>query len=174
MAENNGLFLEGPIAGMGLTHELGGRPWQKPPQYVTVDEALEYYLPKFSDPEILDNLLDVMELGIPLTTIADGMQSAAVMEGLHTIDVGMLVVPVLIEMMAYIGDDAGIEYDLGMEERPDEDKIPESKVALAIKKVRNKLPEELRKAEEADTMDEAEPVEVSDEPVLSGLMARKM
>lgn len=169
MAEPRGPMLEGPIPGMGMTAELGGRPWQKPPQYSTVDEALEYYLPKFSDPDLMDQLLDVMELGIPLTTIADAMQSSSVMEGLHTIDVGILIMPVLIEMMAFIGDDAGIEYDLGMEQRPDEDKIPETKIALALKKARNKMPEIVEQAEEK----EPKPVEEPVEEQLGGLMARR-
>lgn len=167
MAEPKGPLFEGPIPGMGLTHELGGRPWQKPPQYTTVDEALEYYLPKFSDPDLMDQLLDVMELGIPLTTIADAMQSGSVMEGLHTIDVGILIMPVLIEMMAFIGDDAGIDYDLGMEERPDEDKIPETKIALALKKAREKMPEQMQQAEEP--VSEPEPMPEQS----SGLMARR-
>lgn len=162
--------LDGPIPGMGLTHELGGRPWQKPPQYATVDEAIEYYLPKFGNPEVLDQLLDVMELGIPLTTIADAMQAGSVMEGMHTIDVGILVIPVLIEMMAFIAEDAGIEYNLGMEERPDEDKIPDSKIALALKKVRDRLPEEV---EEAEQQTSEPPMEEEIEERLGGLMARK-
>ena len=78
-------------------------------------------------------------MGIPLVTIAEGMQSAAVMEGLHTIDVGMLVIPVLVEMMAYIGDDAGIEYSTGIERRRDEDEFSDTKIALAMKKLRERL-----------------------------------
>ena len=37
--------FDGPIAGMGLTHELGARPWQQPAQYSTVDEAMKFYDP---------------------------------------------------------------------------------------------------------------------------------
>ena len=39
--------FDAPIAGMSLTHELGARPWQKPSQYTTVDEAVQYYIEKF-------------------------------------------------------------------------------------------------------------------------------
>ena len=27
---------------MGLTHEVGARPWQSPPQHTTVEEALDF------------------------------------------------------------------------------------------------------------------------------------
>ena len=33
-----------PIPGMGMTHEVGARPWQTPPTYTTVEEASDYYI----------------------------------------------------------------------------------------------------------------------------------
>lgn len=179
MANPRKQLIDGPIAGMGLTHELGGRPWQKPPQYNTVEEAMTYYIPRFTNPKVIDQLLDVMELGIPLTTIADAMQSSAVMEGIHTVDVGLLVMPVLIEMMAYIGDDSGVEYDLGMEDRIDDDEISDTKIALAMKRLREKLPEKLEESQEGVVEEMEEPEMVGDEqeepatPELGGLMARR-
>ncbi len=170
-------LVDGPVAGMGLTHELGGRPWQKPPQYNTVEESLQYYIPRFADPKVVDQLLDVMELGIPLTTIADAMQSSAVMEGIHTVDVGLLAMPVLVEMMAYIGDEANVKYDLGLEQRIDDDEISDTKIALAMKRLREKLPEKLEESEE-NVVPEPEPEMAPEQeeqpaPELGGLMARR-
>jgi len=156
-----------PIPGEGMTAELGSRPWQNPPQYATVEQALEFYIPKLVSEEIYDGLLDSMELGIPLTTMADSMQSAAVMQGLHTVDVGILAMPVIIEMLAYIGDEAGIEYNLGMDKPIDEDKISSTKIALAMKRMREKMPEALEEREEQPEMEEPIP-----EPAPTGLMAR--
>ena len=156
-----------PIPGEGMTAELGSRPWQNPPQYATVEQALEFYIPKLVSEEIYDGLLDSMELGIPLTTMADSMQSAAVMQGLHTVDVGILAMPVIIEMLAYIGDEAGIEYNLGMDKPIDEDKISSTKIALAMKRMRERMPEALEEGEEQPEMEEPMP-----EPAPTGLMAR--
>jgi hypothetical protein len=156
-----------PIPGEGMTAELGSRPWQNPPQYATVEQALEFYIPKLVSEELYDGVLDSMELGIPLTTMADSMQSAAVMQGLHTVDVGILAMPVIIEMLAYIGDEAGIEYNLGMDKPIDEDKISSTKIALAMKKMREKLPEALEEREEEPDMEEP-----MSEPAPTGLMAR--
>jgi len=99
--------------------------------------------------------------------MADSMQSAAVMQGLHTVDVGILAMPVIIEMLAYIGDEAGIEYNLGMDKPIDEDKISSTKIALAMKKMREKLPEALEEREEEPDMEEP-----MSEPAPTGLMAR--
>ena len=45
----------------------------------------------------------VLEMGIPVSAIANSMQLAGVMQGLHTIDVGMLVMPAIMEMIMMIG-----------------------------------------------------------------------
>jgi len=128
MAELMQPMLDAPIPGMSMTHELGARPWQSPPQYNTVEEALDYYIPRLQSDEVSEQLLDVMELGIPVTVIANTMQLAAVMEGKHTIDVGMLVLPVLVELIMLVGDSAKIEYNSGLEK---DKKIRSSLVDLA-------------------------------------------
>ena len=70
-------MLDGPIPGMSLTAEYGGRPWQQPPKNTTIEEALSFYMPRLSDETFVPELLKVMELGIPLTTIANAMQTGA-------------------------------------------------------------------------------------------------
>lgn len=163
--------LSSPIPGQSLTAELGASSWQQPPKYNTVDEALEFYSPKLLDEGFQDQMFDVMELGTPLTTMANALQSGAVMEGLHTIDVGMLILPVLVEMMAYLADKEGIDYVLGTERRVDEDKISSSKVGLALNRLRKDMDKpdeemETMEAEEAPSMDMPE-----EQP--AGLMARR-
>lgn len=155
-------LFDSPVPGQGLTHELGGRPWQTPYQYATVDEAMEYYIDRLSDDDLSDKLLEVMETGVPLTTIANGLQLSSVMSGKHSIDVGMIVMPVLIEMMRLVGDSAGVEYDTGMEKKAD---LDDSTINAAVSKLRKKT-------------QEAEPEEDSEEPTedeapSGGLMARR-
>ena len=159
-----------PIPGQGMTAELGSRPWQNPPQYASVEEALEWYIPRLVSDEMYEGLVDTMELGIPLTTMADTLQSGGVMQGLHTIDVGMLAMPVIIEMLAYIAEDAGIEYTMGTEKPIDDDKISDTKIALAMKKMRERLPEAIEERKEEPEVMEETPVE----PAPSGLMARRV
>ena len=171
MAEIPRETLDYPIPGQGMTAEVGSRPWQNPPQYTTVEQALEFYIPRLVSDDVYESLLDSMELGIPLTVMADSMQSTAVMQGLHTIDVGILAMPVIIEMLAYIGDDAGIEYNLGMDKPIDEDKISDTKIALAMKRMRERLPQELDDREE---MPEEPQAMEEDTPQPSGLMARRV
>jgi|TARA_R110000824_G_scaffold399106_1_gene604046 hypothetical protein len=157
--------FDAPVPGESLTAELGGRPWQKPPQYSTVEDALEYYVPRLTDKDFESDLLDTMELGVPVTTMANSIQITGVMQGLHTVDVGLLLIPVLMEMIAFLGDRANIEYKMGTDKKP-KDKISDSKLQLALQKMKEAEGNE----EELPVEEMPEPVE---EPVPSGLMARR-
>ena len=117
-----------PIPGMGMTAELGGRPWQTPPTYTTVEEASDYYIERMSNPAFREQLIDVMEMKVPLTTLANTIQLASVMEGLHSVDVGMLMIPILVETMMLIGDSAEVKYVTGMEESKGERPAMTSKI----------------------------------------------
>ena len=157
--------FDAPVPGESLTAELGGRPWQKPPQYSTVEDALECYVPRLTDKDFESDLLDTMELGVPVTTMANSIQITGVMQGLHTVDVGLLLIPVLMEMIAFLGDRANIEYKMGTDKKP-KDKISDSKLQLALQKMKEAEGNE----EELPVEEMPEPVE---EPVPSGLMARR-
>ena len=165
--------FDAPIPGMGMTHELGARPWQTPPTYTTVEETSDYYIERMSNPAFKEQLLDVMEMKIPLTTLANTIQLGSVMEGLHTVDVGMLMIPILVETMALIGDSSDIDYVTGM------DDVKADRPAMS-----NRIVEEL-KSEQGNTedtpMEEEMPME--EEPVMEeempmeqpkGLMARRV
>jgi hypothetical protein len=164
MANLPEVMIDAPIAGQSLTAELGNRPWQKPAQYTTVEEALDFYIPRLTDVETQDDLMNVIELGIPLTTIADALQSGGAMDGKHSIDVGILIIPVLIETLAYLAEEQGVEYVTGTEKEVS-DTPSSSTVALAIKKIKEK-------SDEPQEIEEPE-VELEPEEPSGGLMSRR-
>ena len=157
-------IFEAPIPGMALTHEVGGRPWQTPPQYPTVSLAAQYYVTSMQDEVFVENAINLMETGMPITLIANNMQLATVLRGLHTIDVGMLLVPVIMEMLMLIGDRAGVEYTTGME-RDKDIEINDSASEAAFAKFQKELGED-KPQEEVVEEDKQE-----EEPM--GLMARR-
>jgi len=165
MADTPQVMIDAPIAGQSLTAELGSRPWQQPPQYTTVEEALDYYIPRILEPTLQDDLMNVIELGIPLTTIADTLQTGGAMEGKHTLDVGLLIIPVLIETLAYLAEEQGIDYVMGTDIEED-DKPSSSAVALAIKKIKAKSNEPVEEEPE-------EQIEMELEEPSGGLMSRR-
>ena len=160
-------MIDAPIAGQSLTAELGNRPWQQPPQYTTVEEALQYYVPRLTNPEMIEDLFNVMETGIPLTTLANAIQSSGVMEGKHSLDVGILIMPVLMETMAYLAEESGIEYEVGTNKRIGSDKPSSAAIARAIAMVKKE------KGESSEELKEEVQTEMELEEPSGGLMSRR-
>ena len=160
-------MIDAPIAGQSLTAELGNRPWQQPPQYTTVEEALQYYVPRLTNPEMIEDLFNVMETGIPLTTLANAIQSSGVMEGKHSLDVGILIMPVLMETMAYLAEESGIEYEVGTNKRIGSDKPSSAAIARAIAMVKKE------KGESSEEPEEEMQTEMELEEPSGGLMSRR-
>jgi hypothetical protein len=155
-------LFDAPIPGQALTHELGARPWQSPPQYSTVDEAVDYYTSRLSTPEATSQIVEILKMGIPVTSLANTIQMGSIMDGKHSIDVGMLVLPLIVEVIMYIAEQEGIDYDDGLTD------VKDNKTNEAIlENIRTQM------KEKAGEPVEEEPVveETSEEP--TGLMARR-
>ena len=115
--------LDAPIPGMSLTHELGARPWQTPPEMATVEDAIDFYIPRIGNPKTINQVLGLLESGTPLTNIAETMTLVGTMEGKHTVDVAVLMNPIIVEYLKGIGDITQTPYrlqrdDMDMEANP--------------------------------------------------------
>ena len=169
MIEDNKIF-DAPIPGQSLTAEVGARPWQQPAQFPTVEGAFEFYVKKITDPQVNDSLLDALEMGTPVTSITEILVQSGAMEGKHTIDVSIQLLPVIMELIAYVAESSSIEYNMGIEKQIDQDKIPESKIELAAKRIKDKMPKET-----TEKIPMVEPETMPEEsPQTSGIMSRRM
>ena len=166
MPETQQPAFDAPIAGQSLTAEVGARPWQNPAQYSTVEDAIEWYLDRFDNDDMIPELLSVIESGVSLATMANSMQLSAVMQGIHSVDVGILVAPVIIEMLKYLAEQTDTEYVIG-DEKENTDMPSDALIKSAINKLKKQQGDD--KVEEDTSMMEEE--EVTPEP--SGLMARR-
>tara|TARA_R100001369_G_scaffold87861_2_gene123726 strand:- start:246 stop:746 length:501 start_codon:yes stop_codon:yes gene_type:complete len=165
--EQDEITIDAPIAGMSLTSEIGSRPWQKPSQYNTVDEAVEYYLDRLSSDSAMSQIVDILETDVTVTKLANIIQLGSVMEGVHSIDVGVLVAPVIIEFIQLIGDKNNVDYKTGLDELDDAStKALERKAIREFKQEMNQ--EDNTEEQEGSMLNE----DVLDEP--SGLMSRRV
>ena len=156
--------FDAPIPGMSLTTEVGNRPWQQPPRFTKTKEVAEYYIEKLAEDNFADMLVDVAETGIPLTSIANTIQMNSVMQGIHSVDSGILALPVIMEMMLITVEAAGIEYNSGMEE--DTSNKPMS-TELLLSKLKGFSTEQMN--EEPEDM----PMPVMEPDMGGGLMSRR-
>jgi hypothetical protein len=123
---------------------------------VNLSEIAQTYVDKLSSPETINSTLDLIDSEVPLAALANAMMLTGVTQGGHTIDAGILVTPVIIEMLITLAEIHGVKYTIFPEEE-DADNIPTRVIKNAIKKVNTPV----------ETKEEAPVVE------LSGLMARK-
>jgi hypothetical protein len=91
--------LRAPIPGQSLTDEPRGYAWERPPEFNTPEEALKFYIPKITENETMQDILLALENGFPLSTLVKGIYMNGVMDGKHSIDVGLLIAPVLHEII---------------------------------------------------------------------------
>ena len=153
---------------MGMTFEVGSRPWQTPPEITTVEQATNYYVERMNTDQFKAQLVDVIEMGVPLATLANTIQLASVMEGVHSVDVGMLVIPIIVELLMTIAEAEGVQYQTGMEgmetERP-----------TAVSRIINDKMNELRAPTEDIGIEEPQvELEQEEQPQPMGLMARRV
>jgi len=164
--------FDAPIPGQAMVSELGARPWQQPSQYTTIEEAVDFYISKMSSDDVAIQIEDILEMGVSVADLAHVIQLSNVMEGVHSIDVGVMATPVLIEFIMLIGDSADIKYKTGLE---DENKaIEKTLVNRAMKKF--KVEEDKRSEEPEQVVEEVDDNSTKEEKVnqLTGLMARRI
>ena len=98
------------IPGMSLTTEPGNRPWEQPPLHTTLDAVVAYYVDKLTKEQVVDSLLMAMEGNISLMSMSNGVIKMGVMQGIHTVDMGFVMIPIIIELMKTIGDMNDVGY----------------------------------------------------------------
>lgn len=162
-------MFEAPIPGQSLTDTPGNAPYERPPEISDPREALRYHINRMSDPEVLDASMTFLEMGVTIRDLTESMTTASTMQGIHSLDVGLMVAPAIHEFLSVHADKLGVEYEEGFENKEDKKIAEDFKVSmLARKKLEQagELPEE-----EEEPM--VEPEEVEEEmPARKGLMER--
>ena len=128
-------FLSAPIPGMSLTTEPGNRPWEQPPQLTKLSEVVDYYTDRLTEPELVDALMDAISNDAPIHETVMGLVNYSVMNGIHSVDTGMMVSVVVVEMIKALAELNGIGYILTSDDKEKMTKV-DSKIARdAIREV---------------------------------------
>jgi Glu-tRNA(Gln) amidotransferase subunit E-like FAD-binding protein len=127
--------LSAAIPGMSLTTEPGNRPWENPPAIATVEDAIEYYSERLLDPENAEAVLDPIVQGVSIESIVDTITTSSVMNGIHSLDVGFIVSPVIAEMLRYVADSYEVEYTESLTKGVTTRQIPLHEARKIVKEV---------------------------------------
>jgi len=112
MANKPEIRPTGAIPGQGMTAEKHSRPWLNPPKLNSVEDTLEFYLERMLQEEATMSMLSIIKRKMPISLLAESMTTGGVMQGIHTIDIAILVNPILMEFMKGMAERANIEYVL--------------------------------------------------------------
>ncbi len=167
--------FDGPIPGESLTGEPKKFAWERPPEFVDPEETLMYYLNKMFQPKIMGKIMDAVEMGISIRQLTEGLLRTGVSEGLHTIDVSLLIAPAIHEAIKGSAEELGIEYEEGLEDKKAEADYDKKAMLLKAKMMARKA-SKAEKGEkpfsEPEMMDMEGQLELPMEEPPRGLMAR--
>ena len=166
--------FDGPIPGQSLTGTPRNNPWERPPETADPEEAIEKHIQRFSNPKVMDGVLTYVEAGIPVSMVTEMVLTGAVANGIHSIDMSMMIAPVVHEYIVELLESEGVEFKEFFDEDDDEDIRKQMATSQAISGIKEKptddddmeaMEDEGSEEEESDDMEE-------EEMPKRGLMAR--
>lgn len=126
-----------PIPGQSLTDEPKNYPWERPAEITDPREAIKFHIDGINRPEALDNIIEMLQLGIPVNALSKTALTTAQMEGIHSVDVSLIIGDVIKEELISIAEEAGIDYVTGDE--PDKADIKEKEEQQVLALLRKKI-----------------------------------
>jgi hypothetical protein len=168
-------MFDRPIPGQSLTTTPKNAPYERPPEVVDPEQALQIHLDRLTDPDRMEDALYFLEIGVDLVTLVEGILRSAVMGGIHTVDVSLIIAPVIHEYIKSTADALGVEYEEGFDNKEIRKQRTYARNATLAEKKMQKMGVEpaapAMKAERPQVEEEPEMMMSEEQPM--GLMARR-
>jgi hypothetical protein len=97
------------IPGQSLTKMPGGAAYERPPQFVDVDEAAEDIWNYLKKPKVAIEMVESMKQGAPIEMLTNSMLMSGFMNGKITADMTHMLKPIVARQMATIAKMRGVE-----------------------------------------------------------------
>jgi hypothetical protein len=169
--------FERPIPGQSLTTTPRNAPYERPPEIADPELAIQMHLARLTDPEVMEEAMFHLEMGMDLVSLTEGYLRSAVMAGVHSVDVSLIAAPVIHEYIKSTADALGIEYEEGFEDKSAKERTRYARNAMLAKDKMKRAgvspKETARQIQEAAPMAEEPMMEVPEESP-RGLMARSV
>lgn len=163
-------MFQAPIPGESLTRPPKQFPWERPPEMNDPEEVMQFYIDKLTDSDRMSAIMDTLEVGMTIRDVTEGIVRVGVSEGMHSIDVGILVSPVIHQYIKSVAKALKIDYDEGFvdkkQQAEDQKKVMYLKTKLAAQQ-QKELVQEIK--QEAPAVEE----EIVVETKPKGLMTRR-
>jgi len=133
------MMFDRPPAGYSLTQEPKGAPFENPPEMNDPAEAARYHLNRLSDPELMEDAMFFLEQGVDIMSLVQGILRGAVMQGQHSIDVSLIIAPVLHEFIKQAADVTDTPYEEGFDDKESKAVIKYTRDVTRAKSMLDKL-----------------------------------
>lgn len=174
-------MFSAPIPGESLTSQPKNATYERPPEMTDPEDALVYHIDRLTDFKRMGALVGLLESGIDIRTLTEGLLRMGVFDGIHSIDVSLLIAPAVHEYIKTTADMIGVDYKEGFEDEESEEDIMYQIDSIRAKKSLAKIQADPKEAvaafegeeempEEAISEDVVEPIE---QPKPQGLMSRR-
>tara|TARA_R110001632_G_scaffold37609_3_gene95085 strand:+ start:1256 stop:1915 length:660 start_codon:yes stop_codon:yes gene_type:complete len=131
------MAMMAPIPGQSLTDEPSNFAWERPPEITNPNEAVRFHLDRLSEKPVAESVLFLMEFGYPTDVLTRSLLTASVGEGMHSVDVSLIIAPVIEEELGYMARTAGIDYKETFAEDKTDDELQEERLRILISKKLN-------------------------------------
>lgn len=129
--------FDAPVPGQSLTDTPGNYPWEHPPQFTDPEEVTEYLWVTMHQKQLTEQLIGMLDAGVPVEAIGRTILFAGFMEGKFSPDIAFLITEPVMKMIAAIGIQGGVEKIVfSLEDLTNKQQIREiTKVKMAKEKV---------------------------------------
>ena len=104
-----------PVPGSSLTTPPKAQAYERPPEITNPKEALERHLDNLDNRDAIEDILFFTQSGMDVKSLNEGLLRSAVATGLHSIDVSLIIAPLLHEYIVGRLDALGADYDEGID-----------------------------------------------------------
>ena len=170
--------FDAPIPGQSLTDTPKNAPYERPPETADPMEAIDMHLANLTKDGAMEDVLYFLEMGVDLQTMVQGILRSGVVAGIHSLDVSLIIAPVIHEYIKGFAEAADLEFDEGFEDKEGKEiityrrDVSRAKKMLAEIREKEGMPEPEMEPEMEPEIEPEEPEMMEEEPVKTGLMAR--
>ena len=168
--------FERPIPGQSLTTPEKSSPYEKPPEISNTLDALDVHIDRLNNTDVMEGITNILESNIDVVTVVEGILRSAVLEGIHSLDVSILIAPHIHEYIKGQAEVLKLDYDEGFEDIEASNKIKDRAVGERIMKNINlemATPTDDLEQATPEVMQEVESPAPVEEEAPQGLMARR-
>ena len=116
--------------------------YERPPEIADPNEAVLYHMQRPQILKRLDNLLYTLEYGLPIKHATQAALTVAVGRGIHSIDISLIIAPVIHSFIKTTAEEAGIDYKEDFGDGSISEEVERKKAVALLKRSIKETPEE--------------------------------